>query len=102
MAAFVIVLAGSYGGLHWKLNLLKFVFVFFHCRHKMKSSCYQDYSVIRSWFVYFVLDRFGLRNLRRQARDSTQVAVGHANLLAFSSCIQGEPEIVIITVFVSF
>ena len=26
--------------------------VFFHCCHKMKCSCYQDSSVIRSWIVY--------------------------------------------------
>ena len=29
--------------------------VFFHCCHKMKCSCYQDSSVIRSWIVYLFL-----------------------------------------------
>ena len=97
MAAFVTVLAGSYGGLHGKLNVLKFVCVFFHCRHKMKPSCYQDYSVIQSClYILLWVEQFA------SPRDSTKVVVGHAYLLAYSSCIQGEPEIVIITVFVSF
>ena len=40
----------------WTLQFL--IFVFFHCRLKMKYSCYQDSSVIQSWFVHLV---FGLR-----------------------------------------
>ena len=53
----VIVHTGSYGGLLEKSCNMHFkvlVFVFFHCRHKMKYSSYQDSSVIRKWFVYSV------------------------------------------------
>ena len=56
MAAFVTVHAGSFCGLQeMSFNISHFyLFVFLHCRHKMKYSCYQDSSVIRSWFVYLV------------------------------------------------
>ena len=56
MAAFVTVHAGSFCGLQEvSFNISHFyLFVFLHCRHKMKYSCYQDSSVIRSWFVYLV------------------------------------------------
>ena len=60
----------SYGGV--RKNLLSIsnfqLFVFFHCRHKMKY--YQDSSVIRSWFVYLVL---GLK--KALPRNSTKVKV---------------------------
>ena len=49
--------AGSYGGLQEKSfsEHLKFLTILvFHCRHKMKYSCYQDSSFIRSWFVWLV------------------------------------------------
>ena len=56
MAAFVTVHAGSFCGLQeMSFNISHFyLFVFLHCRHKMKYGCYQDSSVIRSWFVYLV------------------------------------------------
>ena len=56
MAAFVTVHAGSFCGLQeMSFNISHFyLFVFLHCRHIMKYSCYQDSSVIRSWFVYLV------------------------------------------------
>ena len=35
-------------------QLVMFLTVFFHCMYKMKYSCYQELSVIRDWFVYWV------------------------------------------------
>ena len=35
-------------------QLVMFLTVFFHCIYKMKYSCYQELSVIRDWFVYWV------------------------------------------------
>ena len=60
----------SYGGVRKNLlNISNFqLFVFFHCRHKMKY--YQDSSVIRSWFVQLVL---GLK--KALPRNSTKVKV---------------------------
>ena len=54
MAAFVNVQLGSYGRLQKKYFVLsRFkLFVFFYYRHRMKYSCYQDSSVVQSWFVY--------------------------------------------------
>ena len=46
--------------------------MFFHCRHKIKYSCYQDSPVIRSWFAYLIL---GLR--KALPRNSTKVKVEH-------------------------
>ena len=89
MAAFVIVQADSYSDLQEKsFNIFQsFNLRVFHCRHKMKYNCHQVSSVIRSYFVYLV---FGLR--KASPRDSTKVKVKHAHLLAFWSCLQGEPE----------
>ena len=57
MALFVLVHAHS---VDYRKTLLTFqiFFVFFHCCHKMKYSCYQDSSNVKSWFVYL---GFGLR-----------------------------------------
>ena len=41
-------------------QLVMFLTVFFLRMYKMKYSCYQEYSVIHGWFVYWV--RFWLRN----------------------------------------
>ena len=59
MAAFVTVHAGSFCGLQeMSFNISHFyLFVFLHCRHKMKYSCYQDSSVI----CLFALDWGRLR-----------------------------------------
>ena len=70
MAMFVIVHAGSCGGLQEKsVNISIFLS---SCSStaatEMKYSYYQDYSVIRSWFVYLSL---GLR--KASPRDSTKV-----------------------------
>ena len=35
-------------------QLVMFLTVFFHCMYKMKYSCYQELSVVRDWFVYWV------------------------------------------------
>ena len=35
-------------------QLVMFLTVFFHWMDKMKYSCYQESSVIHSWFVYWV------------------------------------------------
>ena len=35
-------------------HLVMFLTVFFYWMYKMKYSCYQDSSVIHSWFVYCV------------------------------------------------
>ena len=35
-------------------QLVMFLTVFFHWTYKMKYSCYQESSVIHSWFVYWV------------------------------------------------
>jgi len=53
IAAFVIVHAGSYSALREKSFNISYLwlFVFFHCCNEMKYSCYQDSSVIRSWFI---------------------------------------------------
>ena len=59
----------------------------FQCRHKLKYSCYQDSSVIRSCFVHLV---FGLR--KALSWDSMKVKVEDAHLLAFRNCIQSELE----------
>ena len=36
-------------------HLVMFLSVFFNWMYKMKYSCYQDFSVIPGWFVYWVL-----------------------------------------------
>ena len=51
MALFVLGRAHS---VDYRKTLLTFqiFFIFFHCCHKMKYSCYQDSSNVKSWFVY--------------------------------------------------
>ena len=36
------------------VQLVMFLTVFFHWMYKMKYSCYQEYSVIHGWFVYWI------------------------------------------------
>ena len=59
VALFVLVCAHS---ADYRKNLwtIQVFFLFFHCCHKMKYSCYQDSSNVKSWFVYL---GFGLRKL---------------------------------------
>ena len=59
----------------------------FQCCHKLKYSCYQDSSIIRSCFVHLV---FGFR--KALSWDSMKVKVEDAHLLAFRNCIQSELE----------
>ena len=35
-------------------QLVMFLTVFFHWMYKMKYSCYQEFSVIHGWFVYWI------------------------------------------------
>lgn len=93
MAGIAPVHVGSFCGLHFQL------FVFSHCLHKRKYSCFQDSSVIRRWFVYLVWiwEDFAA-GFKSNLQAAECRAVFGPHLLVFGSYIQGEWALVIITI----
>ena len=49
-------------------QLVMFLTVFFHWMYKMKYSCYQEFSVIHGWFVYWIFG-WEMRRLSKSVSD---------------------------------
>ena len=63
-------------------QLVMFLTVFFHWMYKMKYSCYQECSLIHSWFVYWVFG-WEMRHLSKFGNSISDgiVFVFHLELL---------------------
>ena len=66
-------------------QLVMFLTVFFHWMYKMKYSCYQEYSVIHGWFVYWV---FGLE-MRRLSKLGNPISDGIVFVFHLAQCVRG-------------
>ena len=66
-------------------NCLNLLFLYIHWMYKMKYSCYQEFSVIHGWFVYWV---FGWE-MRRLSKLSNPISDGIVFVFHLAQCVRG-------------
>ena len=66
-------------------NCLNLLFLYIHWMYKIKYSCYQEFSVIHGWFVYWV---FGWE-MRRSSKLGNPISDGIVFVFHLAQCLRG-------------